>query len=54
MQYRDPATQAHLPYQQGCPFVGTPAFTLISHHQGIQSSHRGDIELLAYTLMYLL
>ncbi|KIK12186.1 hypothetical protein PISMIDRAFT_121318 [Pisolithus microcarpus 441] len=54
LQYCDPATRIHIPYQEGCPFVGTPAFSSISHHCGYQSGHRDDIESLAYTLVYLL
>lgn len=54
MQYHDLATHAHTPYQQGCPFVGTPAFASVNHHLGIQSSHHNDIKSLAYMLIYLL
>lgn len=54
MQYRDPATRAHVPRQQGHPFVGTPTFTSINHHLGIQSSQRDNLESLAYMLIYLL
>ncbi|KIK11847.1 hypothetical protein PISMIDRAFT_121957, partial [Pisolithus microcarpus 441] len=54
LQYHDPATRIHIPYQEGCPFVGTPAFSSISYHCGYQSGHHDDIESLAYTLVYLL
>ncbi|KAN0093304.1 Protein kinase-like domain containing protein [Tylopilus felleus] len=53
-QYRHSATRAHVPCQQGCHFVGTPSFTSINHHLGIQSTRRDDLESLAYTLIYLL
>ena len=53
-QYRHSATRSHVPCQQGCHFVGTPSFASINHHLGIQSTCHDDLELLAYTLIYLL
>ncbi|KAI6010067.1 kinase-like domain-containing protein, partial [Pisolithus marmoratus] len=54
LQYRDPATRIYIPYQEGCPFVGTPAFSSISHHCSYQSGHHDNIKSLAYILVYLL
>ncbi|KAG9309364.1 kinase-like domain-containing protein [Chiua virens] len=43
-QYHNSATQAHIPYQQGCCFVGTPSFASINHHLGIQSSCSNNLK----------
>ncbi|KAI6003394.1 kinase-like domain-containing protein, partial [Pisolithus marmoratus] len=60
LQYCDPATQIHIPYQAlqafhnfSCQNI-TPAFSSISHHCSYQSGHCDNIESLAYTLVYLL
>ncbi|KAH7918395.1 casein kinase I isoform delta [Leucogyrophana mollusca] len=53
-EFRDSATCAHIPFHQNHAFVGTPAFASINHHLGCESGRRDDVELLAYTLIFLL
>jgi len=53
-QYQDSHTHIHIPFHNGLPFIGTPAFVSINSHPGSKLSHRDDLESLAYLLIYLL
>ena len=44
----------HIPFHNGLPFIGTPAFASINSHLGSELSHRDNFESLAYLLIYLL
>ncbi|KAG1902854.1 kinase-like domain-containing protein [Suillus fuscotomentosus] len=44
----------HIPHRDNCPLVGTPAFTSINAHLGVEGGRCDDIESLAYMLIYFL
>ncbi|KAH7906129.1 kinase-like domain-containing protein, partial [Hygrophoropsis aurantiaca] len=39
-EYRDPRTNAHVPYCQNLAFTGTPNFASINTHLGMEASRR--------------
>ena len=45
--------EKHLPYREFVSFAGTPRYTSIGTHIGIEQSRRDDLEALAYVLIYL-
>ena len=53
-KYWNSATGTHIPFRQGRRLTGTPAFTSINSHLGLNLGRRDDLESLAYTLIYLL
>jgi serine/threonine protein kinase len=53
-RFRNPKTHAHVPLSNGHHLTGSPAFTSINSHLGIELSRRDDLESLAYVLIYLL
>ena len=53
-QYRHPNMHIHIPFCDGIPLTGTPAFASINSHLGAELSRRDDIESLAYVLIYFL
>jgi serine/threonine protein kinase len=53
-RYRDARTHIHIPFHEGLPFVGTPAFASVNSHLGRELGRRDDLESLAYLLLYLL
>jgi len=53
-EFRDPNTCKHIPYNDGLGFMGTPTFTSINSHLGLELGRRDDLESLAYLLFYLL
>ncbi|KAI0244951.1 kinase-like domain-containing protein [Lactifluus subvellereus] len=53
-RFRNPKTHAHVPLSNGHQLTGSPAFTSINSHLGIELSRRDDLESLAYVLIYLL
>lgn len=52
-RYRNPSSRIHIPMQENLPLVGTPAFTSVNSHLGLQLSRRDDIESLTFTLVFL-
>ncbi|KAF9222906.1 kinase-like protein [Gyrodon lividus] len=52
-KYRDPSSRIHIPMQENLSLVGTPAFTSLNSHHGLQLGCRDDIESLAYSLLFL-
>ncbi|KAG1828285.1 CK1/CK1/CK1-D protein kinase [Suillus variegatus] len=52
-QYRYPRTHLHIAFEQTTSLTGTPAFTSINSHAGMELGRRDDIESLAYLLIYL-
>jgi serine/threonine protein kinase len=52
-QYCHPLSRIHIPIQDHGQLVGTPAFTSINSHLGLELSHRDDLEALGYTLLFL-
>jgi len=53
-RYRDLVTGSHIPFVHARRLTGTPAFTSVSSHLGVQLGRRDDVESLAYLLIYLL
>ncbi|KAG1855238.1 kinase-like domain-containing protein, partial [Suillus subluteus] len=53
-EYWNTATRVHIPFCQNQSLTGTPAFTSINNHLGVEPGHHNDLELLTYMLIYLL
>ena len=53
-KYWDPVQQVHIPYREGKDFRSNPRFASTSAHLGIELSRRDDLEMISYTLLYLL
>ncbi|CAG9324771.1 unnamed protein product [Blepharisma stoltei] len=45
-------SNAHIPYMENRPFVGTAYFASLNTHQGIEQSRRDDLESFCYILAY--
>jgi serine/threonine protein kinase len=52
--YWNAATETHIPFCRGHPLTGTPAFTSINNHLGLEPGRCDDLELFAYMLIYFL
>ncbi|KAG1889911.1 kinase-like domain-containing protein [Suillus subluteus] len=52
-QFRYPRTHHHIAFKQTASLTGTPAFTPINSHAGMELGRRDDIESFAYILIYL-
>ncbi|KAG0692914.1 kinase-like domain-containing protein [Suillus ampliporus] len=53
-EYRNPVTRAHIPFHHRQHLTGTPAFTSINNHLGVEIGCRDDLESLTYMLIYFL
>lgn len=53
-RYRDRETNEHIPYKENKSLTGTPRYSSINSHLGIQMSRRDDMETIAYILIYFL
>ncbi|KAG1820790.1 casein kinase I isoform delta, partial [Suillus variegatus] len=53
-EFWNTATSLHIPFHQGQCLTGTPAFSSINTHLGVEPGHRDDLELLTYMLIYFL
>ncbi|KAG1865053.1 putative camp-dependent protein kinase catalytic subunit [Suillus subalutaceus] len=53
-EYCNTLTRAHIPFCQGRCLAGTPVFTSINSHLGVEPGRRDDLESLTYMLMYFL
>ncbi|KAI6016885.1 hypothetical protein PISMIDRAFT_651292 [Pisolithus microcarpus 441] len=52
-QYWHPSSHIHIPMEKTDELVGTPAFTSLNSHLGLELSQRDDFEALAYMLLFL-
>ncbi|KAG0707978.1 kinase-like domain-containing protein [Suillus ampliporus] len=53
-EYCNTSTRAHILFRQGQCITGTPAFTSINSHLGVELGHRDDLKSLTYMLIYFL
>ncbi|KAG2067851.1 kinase-like protein, partial [Suillus decipiens] len=53
-EYWDTATKVHIPFCQNQHLTGTPAFTLINNHLGVDPGCCDNLKSLTYMLIYLL
>ncbi|TPX42786.1 hypothetical protein SeMB42_g04988 [Synchytrium endobioticum] len=51
-KYRHPTTHLHILYKENKDLLGTPAFSSINTHLGVEQSRRDDLESLGYVLVY--
>ncbi|KAG2058364.1 hypothetical protein BDR06DRAFT_1004548 [Suillus hirtellus] len=52
--YWNAATETHILFCQGQPLTGTPAFTSINNHLGLEPSHCDDLKSFSHMLIYFL
>ena len=53
-RFRNSRTGLHISYRDRITLVGTPRYSSINTHLGIEQSRRDDIEALAYLLIYFM
>ncbi|KAG0702672.1 casein kinase I isoform delta [Suillus ampliporus] len=53
-EFWNASTGVHIPFRQGQHLTGTPAFTSINNHLGVELGHCDDLESLTYMLIYCL
>jgi hypothetical protein len=53
-EYWDTETRVHIPFRQNQHLTGTPAFTSINNHLGVDPGRHDNLESLTYILIYLL
>ncbi|KAK2961147.1 putative Casein kinase I [Blattamonas nauphoetae] len=53
-RYIDSRTGVHIPFRTGKSLTGTPRYTSIGAHIGMELDRRDDLESLCYVLLYLL
>ncbi|KAG2132120.1 kinase-like domain-containing protein [Suillus bovinus] len=53
-KYWSNAMKSHIPFHQGRHLTGTPTFTSINNHLGLEPGRSDDLESLAYMLIYFL
>jgi serine/threonine protein kinase len=53
-RYWNSSTTSHIPFHRGQRLTGTPAFTSINNHLGLEPGRCDNLESLAYMLIYFL
>ncbi|KAG2748623.1 casein kinase I isoform delta [Suillus brevipes Sb2] len=53
-EYCDILTRLHVPFRHNRCLTGTPAFTSINNHLGVEPGRRDDLKSLTYMLIYFL
>lgn len=53
-RFRNPISDAHIPYRDGLSLIGNTYYCSINAHRGIEQSRRDDLESLAYVLLYFM
>ena len=51
--YRHLDTKRHIPYREGCRFIGNQCWAGINVHLGIEQSRRDDVNAAGFVLLYL-
>ena len=53
-KYWNPIKQTHIAYKEGKEFRSPPKFSSLNAHLGIEMSRRDDLEMLSYTMLFLM